>query len=249
MGFSVYSLFLTLIFMRLLFPQEASASSDLLNDLLIVEYWNREMEDRLPVTYNHLFYAGYLNMPSARMSREGILGAGMSYVPPYHQYNLYCQLTPFLEISGNYRVFRGVDDPILTPLGFGDMSDKGANVKLSIFRPEDSNYILPGLAVGMDGILEVDADEVGAGGHRLGEALDLLTGNEQHGAGLAGRHRTGPAEMSGHYAASGKAASSHHAPANERFAAVPTAGGGSARDLSQPGLTASPAAARICPSN
>lgn len=92
-------------------------------------------------------------MPSARMSCEGVLGAGFSYVPPYRNYNLYCQLTPYLELSGNYRVFIGVDDPILTPLGFGDMSDKGANVKLSIFSPEDSEYRLPGIAVGLEDFL------------------------------------------------------------------------------------------------
>lgn len=121
-----------------------------MDDLMIVEYWNRVQCERFPVTYNHLFMGGYFNMPSARMADEGLLGASFSYVPPYHNYNLYCQLTPFLEISGNYRVFRGVDDPILTPLGFGDMSDKGANVKLAIFRPEDSEYRLPGLAVGLE---------------------------------------------------------------------------------------------------
>lgn len=128
-------------------------ASDLMEDLLIVEYWDRKRCETFPVHYNNLLYGGYINMPSARMSREGILGAGFSYVPPYHNYNLYCQLTPFLEISGNYRVFRGVDDPILTPLGFGDMSDKGANVKLALFRPEDSEYALPGFAVGLEDFL------------------------------------------------------------------------------------------------
>lgn len=121
-----------------------------MDDLLVVDYWNRQMKDRMPINYNHLLYSGYLNMPSSRMGQEGLLGAGFSYVPPYHNYNLYCQLTPFLEISGNYRIFKGVDDPILTPLGFGDLSDKGANIKLAIFRPEDSDYKLPGLAVGME---------------------------------------------------------------------------------------------------
>lgn len=120
---------------------------------MIVDYWNQRQGHRLPVTYNHLFYGGYFNMPSSRMSREGILGAGFAYVPPYHTYNLYCQLTSFLEISGNYRVFRGIDDPILTPLGFGDMSDKGANVKFSIFTPEDSEYRLPGFAFGFEDFL------------------------------------------------------------------------------------------------
>jgi hypothetical protein len=129
------------------------AYADLMEDLIVVDYWNRRMNERFPVSYNHLLYGGYFNMPSARMSCEGILGVGFSYVPPYHNYNLLCQLTPILEISGNYRVFRGVDDPILTPLGFGDRSDKGANFKVAILRPEDSQYLLPGLAVGFEDVI------------------------------------------------------------------------------------------------
>jgi hypothetical protein len=150
-----YGIILKALFIFLLFALslEGVPCGNLLDDLLIVESINQEMNDRFPVTYNHLFYGGYFNMPSARMSKEGILGAGFSYVPPYHNYNLYCQLTSFLEISGNYRVFRGVDDPILTPLGFGDMSDKGANVKFALFHPEDSHYKLPGLAVGFEDIM------------------------------------------------------------------------------------------------
>lgn len=104
----------------------------------------------MPVTYNHLLYGGYFNMPSARMGAEGDIGGGFSYVPPYRNYNLRFQLTNFLEVSGNYRVFIGVDDPILTPMGFGDMSDKGANVKIALFKPEDSDYRLPGLAIGFE---------------------------------------------------------------------------------------------------
>lgn len=147
--------FLSTILLLFLFNSKISASptSNIMDDLLIVDFLNREMNDRMPVTYNHLLYGGYFNMPSARMSSEGILGAGFSYVPPYHNYNLYCQLTPCIEISGNYRVFRGVDDPILTPLGFGDRSDKGANIKFSLFHPEDSDYKLPGLAVGVEDFL------------------------------------------------------------------------------------------------
>jgi hypothetical protein len=47
------------------------------------------------------------------------------------------------------------------------------------------------LPIGVDGILEVDADEVGTGGHRLREAFDALARDEEHGAGRAawgGRH-------------------------------------------------------------
>lgn len=122
----------------------------LLNDLLIVDYWNKRLNEKLPVTYNHLLQGGYFNMPSARMGQEGELGAGYSSVPPYRNYNLRCQIIDRLEISGSYRVFKGVDDPILTPLGFGDLSDKGANFKFSLFHPEDSRYRLPGIAFGFE---------------------------------------------------------------------------------------------------
>lgn len=127
--------------------------SDLMRDLLIVDYWNQRINDRLPVTYNHLLEGGYFSMPSARMGCEGEVGVGYSWVPPYNTWNLRCQLTNFLEITGNYRVFRGVPDPILSPRGFGDLSDKGANVKLSIFSPEDSGYQLPGMAIGLEDFL------------------------------------------------------------------------------------------------
>lgn len=121
-----------------------------MNDLMIVEYWNNWINQRMPVTYNHFLQGGYLIMPSARMGCDGEVGAGFSSVPPYRSYNLRCQLIDRLEVTGNYRVFRGVDDPILSPMGFGDLSDKGANIKLSLFSAEDTHYAVPGLSVGLD---------------------------------------------------------------------------------------------------
>lgn len=131
----------------------ACEGNRLIEDLLIVEQINTRLNDRLPVTYNHLLQGGYFNMPSARMGNEGEVGFGYSSVPPYRNYNLRFQLTDFLELSGNYRIFKGVDDPVLTPLGFGDFSDKGANVKISLFNPELSYYKLPGLAIGFEDFL------------------------------------------------------------------------------------------------
>ena len=135
------------------FSEVEEGESTLLEDLLIVNYWNRRMNERFPVTYNHLLQGGYFNMPSARMGIEGEMGVGYAYVPPYINYNLRIQLADFLEITGNYRIFKGVEDPVLTRHGFGDYSDKGANVKLSLFSAEDSRYRLPGLAVGMEDFL------------------------------------------------------------------------------------------------
>lgn len=128
----------------------SDSTDSLFSDLLIVEYWNQKLNERLPVTYNHLLQGGYFNMPSARMGQEGEIGVGYSSVPPYRNYNLRMQLIDRLEVTGNYRIFRGVDDPILSPMGFGDLSDKGANIKLALFHPEDSDYRLPGLAIGYE---------------------------------------------------------------------------------------------------
>ena len=127
--------------------------ADLPEDLMLVECIDKEINDRLPVYYNHLLYGGYFQMPSARMGEAGEIGLGYASAPPYRLWNLRCQLTDYLEISGNYRIYSGVEDPILSQYGFGDLSDKGANIKLAIVRPEDSGYRMPGLAIGFDDVI------------------------------------------------------------------------------------------------
>lgn len=129
------------------------SQEDLMQDLLVVDYWNRCIYDKMPVTYNNLLQGGYFAMPSARMGEEGEIGIGYSYVPPYRNFNLRCQILKRLELTGNYRVFMGVKDPVLSPFGFGDFSDKGANFKFAVLLPEDSEYKLPGFAFGFDDII------------------------------------------------------------------------------------------------
>jgi Exopolysaccharide biosynthesis protein YbjH len=131
-------------------PALGDEQIDLLQDLLIVDAVNQQINDRFPVTFDHFLQGGYINMPSARMGNSGEIGIGYSHVPPYINYNLRCQLSKHLEISGNYRIFKGVEDPILSPMGFGDLSDKGANIKVALFLPEDSDYALPGIALGYE---------------------------------------------------------------------------------------------------
>lgn len=135
----------------------SSQESNLMQDLLIVNYWNQRLNEKFPVTYNHLLQGGYFSMPSARMGQEGEAGVGYGYVHPYILYNARFQLVDFLEVSGNYRVFKGVADPVLTDKGFGDFSDKGANLKLSIFSPEATHYDLPGLAIGLEDFIGTKA--------------------------------------------------------------------------------------------
>ncbi|MEI8365231.1 MAG: YjbH domain-containing protein [Parachlamydiaceae bacterium] len=152
-----HSILLFLLCVGLSLNAFADDQENLFRDLLIVDYWNKKINDRLPVTYNHLLQAGYFAMPSARMGPDGEIGIGLSYVAPYHNYNLRFQIFDRLEITGNYRVFSGVKDPVLSPLGFGDFSDKGANFKFSLFLPEDSAYQLPGLAFGFEDFIGTQA--------------------------------------------------------------------------------------------
>lgn len=126
---------------------------DLMRDLTVVAYIDRCLAERMPVYYNFLFYGGYLNMPSARMGVVGDMGVGYSSVPPYHSINLRFQILDRLEVSGNYRIFKGIDDPMLSHTGFGDKSDKGVNVKFAVIHPEDSHYLFPGIAVGLEDFL------------------------------------------------------------------------------------------------
>lgn len=124
-----------------------------LRDLEIAETTTCQDLQRFPVFYNFLLQGGYWSMPSARMGVEGEIGASFAWVPPYHHYNARFQLTDRIEITANYRVFQGVDDPVLSQYGFGDFSEKGANIKIGIFLPEDSQYKLPGIAIGWEDFL------------------------------------------------------------------------------------------------
>jgi hypothetical protein len=149
----IAALFLSIFFLCAAIHAETNTfgdQGDLLRDLLTVEEINQRINDRLPVFYNHLLQGGYISMPSARMGQAGEIGIGYSYVPPYRLWNLRCQPLDRLEISGNYRIFHGVDDPVLTPFGFGDFADKGANIKVALLLPEESDYRLPGFAIGLE---------------------------------------------------------------------------------------------------
>ena len=139
-----------LLFISIAYPGFAFFDCELIKDLEIVDQVNRNLCYQTPIYYNHLLQAGYLNMPSALTSPDGTVNVGFSYVPPYYNANIAFGLFDRVEVSTNYRVFKGIPDEMLTESGFGDKSDKGANIKLAILTPEDSNYVLPGFAVGLE---------------------------------------------------------------------------------------------------
>lgn len=128
-------------------------AESLFRDLMIVRAIDAKLHDHMPAMYDFYGTGGYFVMPSARLPCEGVFMGGFSYVPPYRVYNVGVAITDHFEAALNYRVFGGIEDPILSCSGFGDFSDKGANLKWALFTPEDSDYCLPGVALGWDDFL------------------------------------------------------------------------------------------------
>ena len=89
-------------------------------------------------------------MPSARMNETGIVALGFSYVPPYRNYAATIQALSRLEFGINYRVYIGIPDPDIGKKGFGDFSDRGANIKFGVLRKEDGFPYFPEIAVGLE---------------------------------------------------------------------------------------------------
>lgn len=122
----------------------------LLYDLQVAQYFDQQLCKRFPETFNHILSTGYFTTPSSRMTEEGLLSFGYASVPPYDHWNGRFQLFSFLELSANYRIFKGVEDIHLTKHGFGWYADRGANIKLALLNPEDSFYDMPGFAIGVE---------------------------------------------------------------------------------------------------
>lgn len=143
-----------LIILACLFCQIAIAEEpDLFRDLMIVNTINAELCDHFPASFNHQLEGGYFNMPSSRMGEEGEIGISYASVPPYGIYSVRAQLFRNLEVSGNYRIFTGIPDPVFGHLGFGDFADKGGNIKFALVLPEDSDFQMPGISIGVEDCL------------------------------------------------------------------------------------------------
>ena len=141
--------FLVLFFAcSLLFAEDEV--SLLFRDLSLVEEVNHEIADTLPFHYNYTLMGGYYNMPSARMNEAGMVALGFSYVPPYRNYAATLQALSRLEFGINYRVYIGIPDPDIGELGYGDFSDRGANVKFKVLSKEDGFPYFPEISVGLE---------------------------------------------------------------------------------------------------
>jgi len=122
---------------------------ELARDLETVHYWNCRIHDRLPLLYNNILSTGYFQTPSARMGCDGVVSMGASRVHPYLNLLLGVQIFPFVEAGITYRFFEGLNDPVLSPQGYGVRSDKGANLKVQLWNPIAHGLFFPDVAIGV----------------------------------------------------------------------------------------------------
>ncbi|QVL57823.1 MAG: YjbH domain-containing protein [Simkaniaceae bacterium] len=89
-------------------------------------------------------------MPSARMNKVGTAAVGFAYVPPYRNYAATIQALERLEFGINYTTYLGVPDPAMGSMGFGDFTDRGANLKIALLQKSDGFPYFPEIAVGLE---------------------------------------------------------------------------------------------------
>lgn len=125
----------------------------LFRDLALAASINQEIAPRALTAYNSILMTGYLNMPSARMAPSGTMACGASWLPPYLVYGANVQLFSRVELSVNYRIYRGILDPAFGRYGFGDLAERIPNIKIALLTPQDGYEWLPYLAAGTDDVV------------------------------------------------------------------------------------------------
>ncbi|MES2345497.1 MAG: YjbH domain-containing protein, partial [Chlamydiota bacterium] len=128
----------------------AGTERSLFDDLALVEAIDKELKDTLPFFYNQSMMGGYFTMPSARMASSGMAAAGAATVPPYNVYGVNFQVFQRIELSANYRVYKGCLEGNFGNEGFGDDADRIGNIKIGILIPEDGLPHFPNFSIGAD---------------------------------------------------------------------------------------------------
>jgi len=128
----------------------ADCIDNMLHDLKTAERIDAERKDQLPFFYDFSMIGGHFNMPSARMPAWGMFGFGAARPPPYNIYGISFQPFDRIEVSVNYRVYKGMMDKNFGHLGFGDEAERIGNVKLAILSPYDGFPNAPSIAIGAD---------------------------------------------------------------------------------------------------
>lgn len=89
-------------------------------------------------------------MPSARMSKTGVIGIGAAVVDPYHIYGANFQVFDRMEFALNYRVYHGIVERNFGKEGFGDDAERIGNVKLGLLTQLDGFPGLPQISIGVE---------------------------------------------------------------------------------------------------
>jgi hypothetical protein len=150
MRFLLYKKILALFLFTPFLLKGNERESSLFTDLETIERINKEIKDELPLFYNYSFVGGYFTMPSARMAKSGTIAAGAARLPPYNNYGLNFQVFDHLEISGNYRIFKGITEQNFGNQGFGDDAERIGNFKFALLLPEDGYSMLPAIVLGAE---------------------------------------------------------------------------------------------------
>jgi hypothetical protein len=135
------------------FSDESVPEIELFKNLELTKQIDRELNDDLPFLYNYSMMGGYFNMPSARMPKMGVIGIGAAAVKPYNVYGVNFQMFDRIELSANYRVYKGVVEKNFGHEGFGDDAERIGNVKLGVLVPQDGYAMLPLIAIGADDVI------------------------------------------------------------------------------------------------
>lgn len=112
----------------------------MVSDLELVYWIDKSLEKRVPIHYNYMLSTGYFVTPSARMSEAGVIGLGVGSLPPSLYYNGLIQPFSHLELT-------------LHSHASENFTNKGANLKVSLITPEDSSYVFPGIALGIENFI------------------------------------------------------------------------------------------------
>ncbi|MDL2357890.1 MAG: YjbH domain-containing protein [Pseudomonadota bacterium] len=96
--------------------------------------------------------SGYINMPSARVERDGTFSVGYSYDQPYGQLWATSTILPFLQVTGRYVSIAGVKAFVLADgtSDYGRNKDKVFDGKLQLL--EESAW-RPAIAIGLTDFL------------------------------------------------------------------------------------------------
>lgn len=157
--FFIFILFFLSSLLRILALDSFSGDKDffdikeettLFTDLKLVKKIDAEISDELPLFYNYPMIVGYFNMPSARMSKTGVIGIGVALVKPYSIYGANFQMFDRMELALNYRVYQGIIEHNFGREGFGDDAERIGNVKLGLLTRQDGFPSLPQISIGVE---------------------------------------------------------------------------------------------------